>query len=128
MLILANLALHGIHLAVIGFNLAGWMWVRTRRWHRLCLGVTLAFWGLGGVLIGVPGYCPLTDLHARVMTALGQEMPYSYLAWIWVRMGFDMPDKHIHDMIVGSVTVGIVVMTCLFWQQDRRRKARVHVS
>jgi len=60
---------HGL---IVGFNLLGWIWPRTRRLHLVCVGVTAFCWFILGIWFGW-GYCPVTDWQWHVKTALGEH-------------------------------------------------------
>ena len=71
-----------VHLAVIGFNLLGWLWTSTRRWHLLAIGLTAASWGILGIWYGF-GYCPITDWQWDIKGKLGEDnLPNSFIKYI----------------------------------------------
>lgn len=81
MLPFLNIFLMLLHFALIGFNLSGWIWLRTRRWHLLFLLLTAASWSVLGYWYGW-GYCVLTDWHWKVKTALGEQaLPASFVKY-----------------------------------------------
>ena len=70
-----------LHTALVGFNLSGWAWRRTRLAHLLAICLTLLFWFGAGIVYGW-GYCPLTDWHWRVKRALGEtSLPASWVKY-----------------------------------------------
>lgn len=69
------------HSGLVLFNLAGWLWRKTRRLHLLVISLTLASWFGLGALYGW-GYCPCTDWHWQVKTSLGEtDLPHSYIKY-----------------------------------------------
>lgn len=71
------------HTVLIFFNLSGWIWKKTRKLNLITLLLTGASWQFLGMLVGVPGYCPLTDWHFRVLEKLGQtDLPGSYIKYL----------------------------------------------
>lgn len=69
------------HTSLVGFNMLGWAWRRTRRLHLLTIGATLLFWFGAGMVYGL-GYCPLTDWHWDVKRALGETgLPASWIKY-----------------------------------------------
>ena len=71
------------HCFVISFNLTGWIWTRTRRWHLVCVGLTVFSWLAMGIWYGL-GYCALTDWHWQVKRALGEaDLPNSFLTYLF---------------------------------------------
>lgn len=60
------------HLAVIAFNLFGWIFRPLRKWNLALLALTGLSWVGLGIFYGF-GYCPLTDWHWDVLTHLGKS-------------------------------------------------------
>ncbi len=82
MLLLLDILLTMLHLLVIGFNLLGWIWPVTRRWHLGSILLTAGSWLLLGIWYG-PGYCPLTDWQWEVKTMLGEkDLPASFIKYL----------------------------------------------
>jgi hypothetical protein len=79
-----NLALHGVHLVVVGVNLFGWLFAATLRANVVVLGLTLLSWFGLGWRFGV-GYCLVTDLHWRLKRWVG-ERPHTDS---WVKYALD---------------------------------------
>ncbi len=84
------------HLAIIGFNLFGWIWPQTRKAHLISVLVTAASWFILGIWYGI-GYCPITDWQWQVKEQLGERnLPASFI-------------KYYADKIAGqSVSVTLV--------------------
>lgn len=55
------------------FNLTGWIWKKTRKFHLATLAVTAASWFVLGIWYGW-GYCFCTDWHWKVRDALGRPI------------------------------------------------------
>jgi hypothetical protein len=71
------------HTILILFNLSGWIWKKTRKLNLITLVITGVSWLFLGMLVGVPGYCPLTDWHFRVLEKLGKtDLPGSYIKYL----------------------------------------------
>ena len=69
------------HSALIVFNLTGWIWRRTRRFHLALIAITCLSWFGLGLVYGI-GYCPSTDWHWQVKEALGEtNLPASYVKY-----------------------------------------------
>lgn len=69
----ANVALHGLHQALIVFSVMGWMFCETRVLNLTILLLTLFSWyGLGPLLNkgDVYGYCLITDIQWRIRNRL----------------------------------------------------------
>ncbi|WP_276134556.1 DUF2784 domain-containing protein [Polluticoccus soli] len=70
-----------VHLLVIGFNLLGWIWPKTRRAHLVCVLLTAGSWLVLGIWFGW-GYCPITDWQWDVKTKLGEtNLPNSFIKY-----------------------------------------------
>ena len=108
------------HTALVGFNMLGWAWRRTRRLHLLTIGVTLLFWFGAGIAYGW-GYCPLTDWHWDVKRALGETgLPASWIKYhLDAVTDIDWNAALVDAVVVGSalVALGLSVMLNL---RDRR--------
>ncbi len=75
------------HSSLIIFNLLGWIWSKTRTAHLITLLLTGGSWVILGWITGVPGYCPLTDWHFRILEKLGHtSLPNSYIKYLADRL------------------------------------------
>jgi hypothetical protein len=89
------------HLAIVFFNLFGWIWKKTRKANLVLLILTgLSWFGLG-IYYGF-GYCPFTDWHWQVLDHLG-DMPSenSYMQYLFGRV-FGL---HFGSRLVDTVTL-----------------------
>jgi len=78
-----DLLLFAVHCIVISFNLTGWIWTCTRRWHLASVGLTLFSWLAMGIWYGL-GYCVLTDWHWQIKQELGEtNLPNSFLIYLF---------------------------------------------
>lgn len=91
-----------LHTSLIVFNLAGWIWKRTRRWNLITLVLTGSSWLFLGLLVGVPGYCPFTDWHFAILDKMGKsDLPSSYIKYLADRLtGLDL-----NSSLVDTVTL-----------------------
>ena len=109
---LLDAAFVAFHAALVGFNLSGWAWRRTRRFHLLTIGVTLLFWFGAGMAYGW-GYCPLTDWHWQVKRALGEtSLPASWIKYhLDAVTGVDWSPAIVDSLVIGCalVTFGLSV-------------------
>ncbi len=81
MLQLQDILLTIAHLAIISFNLLGWIWTATRKAHFICILATAASWFLLGIWFGM-GYCPITDWQWQVKRKLGESnLPASFIKY-----------------------------------------------
>jgi hypothetical protein len=102
MLDLLNILYTIAHLVLIGFNLLGWIWQKTRKAHLVTLALTTLSWFLLGIWFGW-GYCPLTDWHWDVKEKMGEtNLPSSFIKYFADKLtGAD-----IHSGLVDGITVG----------------------
>ena len=93
------------HLALMAFNLTGWIWKKTRKAHIATLGLTLLSWVVLGIWYGW-GYCPLTDWQWEVKEKLGEtNLPNSFVKYYADHLtGRDIPAS-----LVDAVTLGCLV-------------------
>jgi hypothetical protein len=101
------------HWLLIGFNLSGWAWKRTRKWHLVVLILTAASWFVLGIWYGW-GYCPLTSWHWDIKERLGETgLPNSFIKYHadkWL-------DRDIPAVVVDRVTLaglGFAVVAALY--------------
>lgn len=70
------------HIALILFNVFGWIPRPTARLNLITLVATGLSWTVLGAFYGL-GYCPLTDWHYGVLERLGRDnLPVSYIAFL----------------------------------------------
>lgn len=65
-----NIFFFVFHIALIIFNLFGWIFKKLRKWNLITLGLTAASWFILGAFYGF-GYCFLTDWHWQIRERLG---------------------------------------------------------
>ena len=72
-----------LHVVIVGFNLTGWIFPKTRKAHLIVLSLTIVAWLGIGMAVGVIGYCPLTDWHWDVKRELGERgLPSSFIKYL----------------------------------------------
>jgi len=122
-LIVQDLALSGLHLAVIGINCLGWIHPSTRRLQRFVLLLTALSWFVLGATRGW-GYCVLTDWQWDVKHSLGQgPLPPSYIHYlIHTVMGVPI-EPFWTDVLTVSVFAAVVGIT--IGQVYRERKLKI---
>ena len=70
------------HSLIVVFNLTGWIWAKTRKWHLGLIVLTAFSWFVLGIWYGW-GYCFCTDWHWQVRIELGDyTMPHSYMKFL----------------------------------------------
>ncbi len=69
------------HFVLIGFNLFGWIWPKTRKVHLITVAVTAFSWFILGIWFGW-GYCPITDWQWKIKERLGEtNLPDSFIKY-----------------------------------------------
>ena len=111
--------LEALHVLVISFNLTGWIWGKTRKWHLICLLLTLGSWVLLGAIYGW-GYCFLTDWNWEVKNQLGETgLPGSYIKYFFDRLFQTDFDSTLVDFI--TLISLVVVFVLSLWQNFKGR-------
>jgi hypothetical protein len=127
MLHLFDILLTLIHIIIIGFNLLGWIWKRTRKLHLLCVAVTAGCWLILGIWYGI-GYCPVTDYQWHVKTQLGeQNLPGSFIKYMADKITGRDVDPDLIDAATGIGFLLAVIMTIYLnfiapWLAKRRHQ------
>lgn len=90
-----------IHLFIIGFNLTGWIWPGTRKFHFVVVCLTAGCWLILGIWYGL-GYCPVTDWQWKIKQSMGEtKLPASFIKYFADKIsGQDIPSILI-DWITG---------------------------
>ena len=111
------------HTSIIIFSLTGWIWKRTRKWNLLLLGLIGSSWLFLGLIVGMFGYCPLTDWHFDILEKLGKtELPVSYVKYLADRItGLDFNEKMVDDFTLSSFLVALVLSMVLNVRDVARR-------
>jgi hypothetical protein len=110
------------HLAVVLFNLFGWIWLKTRKWNLILLLLTGASRFILGIFYGI-GYCPLTAWHWTILYKLNvTNLPNSYITYIISRItGINFRDGLV-DTFTGIFFASAFICSVIFNVLDYRRK------
>jgi hypothetical protein len=108
MLRLLDFLLTAFHLAFSLFNLTGWIWKKTRKFHLVTLCLTILSWALLGIWFGW-GYCPLTEWHWDVKRQLGEtNLPNSFIKYIADRLtGADIDSTLVDGVTLAALLLAI---------------------
>ena len=100
MLVFLDLLLTIVHLAIILFNLIGWIFLRTRRLHFVFIVLTAASWFILGIWFGM-GYCPVTDWQWNVKEQLGERnLPSNFVEYFAEKItGYDFREQLVNTVI-----------------------------
>jgi hypothetical protein len=102
-----------IHLAIVLFNLFGWLPKATRRAHFISILLTAAAWFLLGIWFGI-GYCPVTDWQWRVKAELGElNIPSNFIEYIAeVLTGYDFDSQFVS--LVTGICFALAALLSIF--------------
>jgi len=111
------------HTSIIIFSLTGWIWKRTRKWNLIVLVLIGSSWLYLGLIVGMFGYCPLTDWHFDVLGRLGiTDLPNSYVKYLADRLtGLDFNAKMVDDFTLYSFLATLVLSILLNVKDVARR-------
>ena len=108
-LLFADILFTLLHLAIIGFNLFGWVPLKTRRLHLVSVGLTAASWLILGIWYGL-GYCPITDWQWRIKEQRGiTDLPASFITWAVNKI----PGVTVSDALVNTATAIVFALVAL---------------
>jgi hypothetical protein len=122
---LLDILLTFVHLAIIGFNLTGWIWPGTRRAHLVLVLLTAASWFVLGIWFGM-GYCPITDWQWRVKEQLGEtNLPASFITYYAEKLtGRQFSDAFINTVTAGSFAVAAALAVYYNFFRNKQQQKR----
>ena len=101
------------HCLLIGFNLLGWIWPKTRKIHLIVALLTGLSWTVLGIWYGF-GYCPLTDWHWEVKRKLGEDdLPNSFIKYLADMLTGADTDPFIVDVATGVGYVSALILSII---------------
>lgn len=102
-----NIFLFIFHTVFTIFNMTGWAFRRTRKWHLVTMVLTAFSWFVLGIWYGW-GYCLCTDWHWKVREAMGiHDRSNSYIHFLLMKLtGLNLDER-----FVDNVTL-IVFLVC----------------
>jgi hypothetical protein len=109
-----------LHVAIILFNLFGWMFRARRKLHLISVFVTAASWFILGIWFGI-GYCPLTDWQWTVKAKLGEHnLPSNFIEYAAEKIsGMDFSTQLVNILI--GVFFAVAVVLSFYVNFFRRR-------
>lgn len=122
MLQFLDILLTFVHLAIILFNLFGWIFPATRKAHLVSVGLTAGSWFILGIWFGW-GYCPVTDWQWQVKEKLGEHnLPASFITYYADKLtGKNFSPSFINAVTVISFALAIVASIYVNRNLDLRR-------
>jgi hypothetical protein len=124
MLQFLNILLTIIHLAIIAFNLFGWIPKATRKAHFVSILLTAASWFLLGIWFGM-GYCPFTDWQWQIKEKLGEtNMPPNFIEYFAEKItGKNFDSRFINNVTAICFALAAILSIYLnFFRTNQRRK------
>ena len=123
-LVFLNIFFFVFHTALTFFNISGWAFRKTRKWHLLTILLTAASWFILGIWYGW-GYCACTDWHWQVREAMGfNDRSNSYIHFLLLKL----TGKNFNTVLVEQVTLYVFLVCAVLsvWLNlcDRRKAAR----
>lgn len=111
------------HTSLILFNLFGWIWKRTRVANLITLTLTGGSWLILGLIVGMIGYCPLTDWHFNILYKLGKtDLPISYIKYLADRLtGLDFNETLIDNATLYGFIIALIISLLLNARDFRKR-------
>ena len=98
-----------VHFLIIGVNLFGWIWKKTRKAHLITVAATAFSWFVLGIWFGW-GYCPITDWQWKVKEKLGEiHLPNSFIKYYADKIS----GKDINPAIVDRATLIIFAVVII---------------
>ena len=119
---LADIFFTILHLVIIGFNLFGWIFYKTRKAHFITIFLTAISWFVLGIWFGV-GYCPITDWQWQVKQKLGeQNLPNSFIKYYGEKMTGSRLDTAFVDIV--TLTAFLLAATLSIYFRFFSKKKR----
>jgi hypothetical protein len=89
------------HIALIIFNLFGWIPKKLRKWNLVSLSLTAFSWFVLGIFYGF-GYCFLTEWHWQIRESLGRSNESnSYIHFLLVELFGASISERVVDIFTG---------------------------
>ena len=112
------------HSLIIGFNMSGWIWKKTRLANLIVLTITAFSWFVLGFWYGF-GYCFCVDWHWTVKHKLGEvDLPNSYIKYLLDLMTGLNWNVALVDILTFACFFGALFASVFMNVRDWRRKNR----
>ena len=111
------------HTSLTLFNMFGWIWRKTRLANLITLTLTGGSWLILGMMVGMIGYCPLTDWHFNILYKLGKtDLPISYIKYLADRLtGLDFDQTLIDNATLYGFIIALIISLLLNARDARKR-------
>jgi len=113
------------HTSLTLFNMFGWIWKKTRLANLITLALTGGSWLILGIIVGMIGYCPLTDWHFNILYKLGKtDLPTSYIKYLVDRLtGLDINQSLIDNATLYGFLAALAISLLLNIRDLRKKNA-----
>ena len=113
------------HVALIIFNLFGWIPKKLRKWNLIALTLTAFSWFVLGIFYGF-GYCFLTDWHWQVREKLGYSTDSnSYIHFLIIEAtGISIEENLVDTFTVIFFFVAFALSIYVNLRDKKRRAGR----
>jgi hypothetical protein len=107
------------------FNIVGWMFRATRKWHLVTMILTALSWFVLGIWYGW-GYCVCTDWHFQVRRNLGyHDESHSYIHFLILQLtGVDLSPQLVNNVTLIVFVISLVMSVWLNIRDRMRISAR----
>ena len=108
------------------FNMAGWIFTKTRKLHLITLSLTAFSWFVLGIWYGW-GYCACTDWHWEVREKLGYEdQSSSYIHFLLLKLTrYNLNPKLVE---MGTLIIFLLSFGLSIWLNIRDRSRNKYQS
>lgn len=109
-----------IHLIIIGFNLLGWIWPKTRRAHLIVVAATAFCWVILGIWYGW-GFCPVTEWQWQIKTRLGEHhLPDSFIKYYADKISGKDINSSLIDLVT-AISFGLAALLSIYFNFFNRQ-------
>lgn len=118
-----NIFFFVFHTAFTLFNMSGWAFRSTRKWHLITIFLTAFSWFVLGIWYGW-GYCFCTDWHWAVREKLGfTDKSNSYIHFLILKLtGINLSEKLVGYGTLIIFLISFVLSTLLHWKDRHKRQ------
>jgi hypothetical protein len=111
------------HTSLTLFNMFGWIWRKTRVANLITLALTGGSWLILGLIVGMIGYCPLTDWHFNILYKLGKtDLPISYIKYLADRLtGLNFDQTLVDNATLYGFLIAFMISLVLNARDFRKR-------
>ena len=113
-----DVALHGMHLAIISFTVLGWLVPAWRLAHlALCALILLSWFGLG-IPAGKPGMCLVTEIQKKLWRRKGIDDRDSYMVYLFERITGKRPNEVRTEVVTQATFYASAVISLVLFLQS----------